>query len=265
MYIICYLFSGCICLSTGFLFTDIKYNYVLGISGIVLSFSACIWILYLVFYWLYVQLCHSWFVDRQRILGSHHLDLLVIYVERLLLFVDTNDNLFIICNIYVLTIMGFYAPSASSNSHTSYVCLMLFIGSFILGTCKKVCCINHVRNQIVPTTTDVERMLDQNVGSAPIYFSYTFACEWCNVPNATNMDCSKCTCGICLESMNQTNVYAFQSCSHEFHTKCVDKYLDLMKSNQNDNVLCPICRVSIVANTNEINRSIHSNSMFDTS
>lgn len=55
---------------------------------------------------------------------------------------------------------------------------------------------------------------------------------------SNNIKCRKCA--ICLESFNKMDTLKILPCHHEFHPKCIDRWLIETKLN------CPICRSSLL-------------------
>lgn len=54
-------------------------------------------------------------------------------------------------------------------------------------------------------------------------------------------ECSKCTCCICLESMNNLPVDTFQQCGHSLHQECWSKLVE----NAPQTIRCPQCRTLV--------------------
>ena len=59
-----------------------------------------------------------------------------------------------------------------------------------------------------------------------------------------NTQCSIC-CSICQDAL-QSNLFLRKlKCNHEFHKKCIDKWLYTQFQEDKDEYTCPLCRTNI--------------------
>lgn len=76
-------------------------------------------------------------------------------------------------------------------------------------------------------------------------FVYEYECEFHSVDTTPSLDCAKCTCCICLESMHQSQVTVLEGCLHDMHKQCWIAYFSANRTLLN-NLRCPQCRHPIV-------------------
>jgi hypothetical protein len=52
-------------------------------------------------------------------------------------------------------------------------------------------------------------------------------------------------CSICYESLESKFFLRLLKCKHEFHKKCIDKWLYTQFQENKDEYTCPLCRIHI--------------------
>jgi phosphoglycerol transferase MdoB-like AlkP superfamily enzyme len=97
---------------------------------------------------------------------------------------------------------------------------------------------NRLNENISKKVIPIEVLININ------YKSYIYNCEshYIEEESPSLSDCENCRCAICLENMNNKEVYKM-NCNHIFDKKC---FLDYISNCENKKITCPNCRSYII-------------------
>lgn len=147
-----------------------------------------------------------------------------IYIK--LLDMEINNKFKIIKYIYILSLYLFgniclFFNNCNELNSTIYKYILILITIYnliVFYLIIYICCCYCILY--------VSQTKDNSNISNKIKKLYTYK----YIPNKNKINCS-----ICLDDYNEGDIIKLLNCSHEFHSKCLDEWLNI-------NLSCPICR-----------------------